>query len=323
MRPDVLFWLLFTSCVSLFGLFISAYLVNKAQKAGDQRKARLLSVSHPKKPARTVHISAFTPTRRSRSRSLTSTGAMIFGLDLQQVGHYRLPWWIVLPATLGAAKLAQLAAHGLVGNASYLALLAAWVILSRQVFGWMEKRRKRKAVVQLPDILDQIVRAVRVGMPVLEALRVATRDAPEPSRTEFVKLVDQVSFGTPLEDAVAAMAQRCNLPEYSFFATALSLQNQTGGALGETLLNLADVVRKRVAIAEKGKALSSEAKATAIVLTALPFMAGLILWIMNPHYMGLLFDEPLGHKMLAAAGISLGLGLLTIRMMFQRALSLT
>ncbi len=164
--------------------------------------------------------------------------------------------------------------------------------MTRYIFGWMEKRRKHHAVLQLPDILDQVVRGVRVGMPVLEAIRAATRDALEPTKGEFTRLIDQVSVGTPLEEAVAEMARRCALPEYSFLATALSLQNQTGGALSETLNGLSEMVRKRVAIIEKGKALSSEAKATVIVLTVLPFATGVIMWVMNPAYMGLLFTEP-------------------------------
>jgi tight adherence protein B len=135
-------------------------------------------------------------------------------------------------------------------------------------------------------------------------------------------LVDQVSVGTPLEDAVAEMARRCAIPEYNFFATALSLQNQTGGTLSETLLILADLVRKRVAAAEKGKALSSEAKATAIVLAALPFVTGFALWAMNPDYMSVLFNDPTGHKLMGAAAASLMMGLAAIRMMFRRSLSL-
>ena len=119
-----------------------------------------------------------------------------------------------------------------------------------------------------------IVRSVRVGIPVMEAIRAVARETPEPTGPEFARLVDQVSIGVSLDDAVLDMARRCGIPEYRFFATALSLQNQTGGTLSETLENLADVIRKRVALAAKGKALASEARTSAMVLAALPIVTG-------------------------------------------------
>ena len=319
----VIVWLFLVSCLSLLGLWVSGYLVAKGQKQQEKRRARLRQISQPKALQRQVIASAFVSNTRGQRRSPIVLCANLVGAEPARLSQYPVPWWVVIAIAIGVAKMAQVVGSSMLGNASWALVLPVWLIMTRYIFGWMEKRRKHRAVMQMPDLLDQVVRGARVGMPVLEAIRAATRDAPEPTKGEFTRLIDQVSVGTPLEDAVADMASRCGLPEYSFLATALSLQNQTGGALSETLTGLSEVVRKRVAIIEKGKALSSEAKATAVVLTVLPFATGMIMWVMNPAYMDLLFTEQMGHKMLGAAVVSLLLGLLTIRQMFQKALSLT
>jgi tight adherence protein B len=320
---SILLFLLTVSCITLLGLWVSGYLVAKHQKEQDQRRARLRLISQPKTQTSKLQVSAFVTAPQQRRRSPVIILAGIVGADATRMSQYPIPWWVVLPACLAVAKGAQVLGSNMLGSASWALLPITWLVSCRYVFIWMEKRRKQKAVLQLPDILDQIIRGVRVGMPVLEAIRTSARETPEPTRSEFLRLVDQVAVGTPLEEAVADMAQRSDLPEYSFLATALALQNQTGGGLSETLIGLADVVRKRVAIVEKGKALSSEAKATAVVLTVLPFATGVIMYVMDPLYMMLLFTEQMGHNMLAAAAVSLILGLLTIRSMFQKALSLS
>jgi tight adherence protein B len=320
---SILLFLLTVSCVSLLGLWISGYLVARHQKEQDKRRARLRLISQPKTLTARMQVSAFVTAPQQRRKSPMVIMAGLVGADATRMSQYPIPWWIVLPLSLAIAKGAQVLGSSMMGNASWALFPIAWLLSCRHVFIWMEKRRKQRAVLQLPDILDQIVRGVRVGMPVLEAIRSSARETPEPTRTEFLRLVDQVAVGTPLEEAVADMATRSGLPEYNFLATALALQNQTGGGLSETLIGLAEVVRKRVAIIEKGKALSSEAKATAVVLTVLPFATGIIMYIMDPPYMMLLITEPMGHNMLAGAAVSLLLGLLCIRSMFQKALALS
>ena len=99
------------------------------------------------------------------------------------------------------------------------------------------------------------------------------------------------------------------------------MQNQTGGALSETLENLADVIRKRVALAAKGKALASEARTSAMVLTALPIVTGLGQWALSPKYINVLFVDPVGHALLATAVLSLCMGVFTIRTIIRRSLS--
>jgi tight adherence protein B len=166
-----------------------------------------------------------------------------------------------------------------------------------------------------------IVRAVRVGVPVTQSIRAVGREIAAPTGPEFTKLADELAIGVTLEDALKTMAERNGLREYRFFATALTLQTQTGGGLSETLENLADVIRKRVALRQKGQALAAEAKTSAGVLAALPLVAGVGLWVLNSEYIDPLFTESGGHKILAVAAGALGGGILTMRSMIRRSLS--
>ena len=322
MREHGLLWaLMILSCLSLMGLGVSGMLVSKAQQVKAKRAARVSAVSSPHTKVQRIEISAFTRPVRTQNRSLPMVAASVFGFDLQRPEQYPLSWWMVLLITLVVAKVVQAVAAGLIGSLSYLAIPVVWVFASRAVFGWSETRRKQALLRQLPDVLAMIVRSVRVGIPVMEAIRAVARETPEPTGPEFARLVDQLSIGVPMDEAVLEVARRCGIPEYRFFATAISLQNQTGGTLSETLENLADVIRKRVALAAKGKALASEARTSAMVLTALPIVTGIGQYVLSPKYVAILFDDPTGRTLLGTAVLSLCMGVFTIRTIIRRSLS--
>ena len=322
MRGHGLLWaLMVLSCLSLVGLGISGMLVSRAQQVKAKAAARMAAVSSPHTKVQRVEISAFTRPARTRDRSFSSIVSSLFGFSLEQSEHYPLRWWMILVLTLVLAKVVQSIGESVVGSLSYLAIPVVWVFASRAVFGWAENRRKQNLLRQLPDVLAMIVRSVRVGIPVMEAIRAVARETPEPTGPEFARLVDQMSIGVALDEAVLEMARRCSIPEYRFFATAISLQNQTGGTLSETLENLADVIRKRVALAAKGKALASEARTSAMVLTALPIVTGVGQWVLSPKYVAILFDDPMGHTLLGTAVLSLCLGSFSIRTIIRRSLS--
>lgn len=322
MRDHGLIWLLMImSCLSLAGLGMSGMLVSKAQKLKAQRAARISAVSSPHVKTQPVFVSAFMRAAPKRNFSASAMAASVFGFDLNKPEHHPMKWWIVLMITFVAAKIAQSLAGGLVGEISWLGLPVVWIMTCRYIFGAAESRRKLSLLRQFPDALAMIVRSVRVGIPVMEAMRAVARETPEPTGPEFARLVDQVSIGVSVDEAVLDMASRCGIAEYRFFATALSLQNQTGGTLSETLENLADVIRKRVALAAKGKALASEARTSAMVLAAMPIVTGGGLWALNPGYVGMMFKDPTGRTLFGGAVVSLCTGIFTIRTIIRKSLS--
>ena len=227
----------------------------------------------------------------------------------------------MLPVALAVSVVAAQFTSVLLEQWHLLAVPPFWVMLTRAVYGWRRDKRLALLLVQFPDALAMIVRSVRVGIPVAEAVRVVARESHEPTAKAFTELADQVAIGVPIEEALPQMAERTGLAEYRFFATAVGLQAQTGGALGEALDSLADVIRKRAALKSRGKALSSEARASAMVLAVLPLVTGIALYVTNPGYVGFLLTDETGRKLFGLAIVSLATGLLTMRMIVKRVLA--
>lgn len=256
-----------------------------------------------------------------RGPSLADRAKRLIGMDPDRRDPYPLHPALVIPASTVPGYLAHWLLHGLLGPSSWLLAPGVMLITARAVYTGDDSRRTQILYRQFPDALATIVRAVRVGIPVSEALRAVANSAEPPTSIEFGRLYDQVGIGTPLEDALRDMAARNRLPEYRFFATALALQSQTGGGLTETLENLADVIRKRVALKARGHALASEARTSAGVLAVLPVFAGLALMVLNPDYISALLQEGPGQTLFGCSVLWLGVGLIVMRTMIRRSLS--
>lgn len=283
--------------------------------------ARLVSVSRAYAPATLAGRGARSLPGLDVSPEALAKIARLFRYDPEHREHYPLPWHAVFAATLVLALVIARVGAYLVGPLGYASFPLAWIFVTRGVFKRWQAKRRQKLFRQLPDALSMVIRAVRAGIPVTESLGTVGREAPAPTGAEFRRLYDEISIGLSLQDGLWEMARRTGLPEYRFFAVALSLQGQTGGNLTDTLQNLADVIRRRVAIGRKGMALTSEARTTAAALVALPFLAGGGLALLQPTYIGLLFSERHGRLILGAALLSLGLGVGSMRMIIARTLS--
>jgi tight adherence protein B len=169
--------------------------------------------------------------------------------------------------------------------------------------GFLVTKRSKKFTELFPQAIDLIVRGLKSGLPVTESMRTVATELPDPVGTEFNLISEEIRFGQTLNEALWAADQRIDLPEFRFFIIALSIQQETGGNLAETLENLSTVLRRRRQMKLKIKAFSSEAKASAYIIGSLPFaMFGIIL-VINPRYALMLFDDPRGLFMV-------GLGLL-------------
>ena len=153
------------------------------------------------------------------------------------------------------------------------------IILSR-----MASKRKEKMQEQFPVALDIFIRGLRSGHPVSSALDLLTKEMEDPLGTEFGLVLDEVAYGADLRDALQSMADRWDLEDIQMFVVSLSVQNETGGNLAEILANLASVIRERASMYMKVRALSSEGRMTALVLTALPVMTFSGLFLINPSF---------------------------------------
>jgi len=156
------------------------------------------------------------------------------------------------------------------------------------------KRRINKFNAKFPDAIDLLVRGLRSGLPVGETLGVVAVEIPGPVAEEFKAVVERMRIGRTMEESLQAAADRLGTAEFQFFVITLAIQRETGGNLAETLSNLSDVLRKRAQMKLKIRAMSSESKASAYIVGALPFIVFGMIWWINPKYLGGFFvDERL------------------------------
>jgi tight adherence protein B len=163
--------------------------------------------------------------------------------------------------------------------------LFAGVGLPHLVVGKLIKRRINAFTARFPDALELMVRGLRSGLPISETLGIVAEEIPGPVQEEFRHVSDKMKIGRTMEAALQETADRLATAEFQFFTITLAIQRETGGNLAETLANLADVLRKRSAMKLKIKAMSSESKASAWIVGALPFIVFGLIWFINPSYM--------------------------------------
>jgi tight adherence protein B len=153
-------------------------------------------------------------------------------------------------------------------------------------------RTRKKMQEQFPVAVDVFVRGLRAGHPIAAALDLLTAEMPDPIGSQFGIVVDEVTYGADLRDALQAMATRWDLDDMRMFVVSLSVQNETGGNLAEILENLSTVIRERASMMMKVRALSSEGRMTAIMLTGLPIFAFTTLFMANPAFYLDVSDDP-------------------------------
>lgn len=224
-----------------------------------------------------------------------------------------------LSVSLALAFIAWVAALiGGLGVATALPVgIAAGAALPHLATGFLGGRRRKKFLDLLPDAIDLIVRGVKSGLPVTESMAVVGRELADPVGAEFRRIADGIRFGRGLDEVLWDTARRLDTPEFNFFVITISIQQETGGNLAETLGNLSDILRKRKQMRLKIKALSSEAKASAMILGALPLVMFAALMAMNPEYESALLTDPRGHMMAGAGLMSLLVGALVMGKMVR------
>ena len=163
--------------------------------------------------------------------------------------------------------------------------------LPHMIVGYFISKRSAAFTAKFPDAIELLVRGLRSGLPVTETLGVVSTEVPGPVGEEFKLVTERIKIGKPMEDALQDTADRLNTPEFSFFCITLAIQRETGGNLAETLSNLADVLRKRAQMKLKIKAMSSESKASAYIIGALPFTVFAMVYWVNPKYLSGFFTD--------------------------------
>jgi tight adherence protein B len=198
--------------------------------------------------------------------------------------------WLASFMLLGAGGESGIAVNGIVS------LLASWALSVSGAWFWVTRKRHarlKKIEDQMPLALDIINRGLRAGHPVVSAVQLAANEMGDPIGTEFGLIVDETSYGLEFKDALTNFARRTGSPDAHFFAVSVGIQSQTGGNLAEILAGLASVIRGRCTLAKRVKALASEGRASAYVLSALPPMLVSFIALTQPSFYSSKFSDPI------------------------------
>lgn len=179
------------------------------------------------------------------------------------------------------------------------------------------RKRQRSFLTLFPDAIELMVRGLRAGLPIAESFINVSHEIPAPVGDTFANISQSIQLGVPFDKALSDMAAKLQITEFDFFVTSVILQRETGGNLSEILSTLSDTLRQRYMMKVKIHALSSEARASAYIVGALPFVVFGLLMVISPKYLTPLFTDYRGNLSLAGAMLSMTLGALTMRRMTQ------
>ncbi len=189
--------------------------------------------------------------------------------------------------------------------------------LPRFILRFLIKRRQKKFLQDFADALDAVVRLLKAGMPVSEAISMISREFEGPVGEEMSRVYDKQKIGIPLHEAALEATKRMPLTEMQMFATGLAIQAQTGSSLSEVLTNLSNVIRARFRLKRKIVALSSEAIASASIIGALPILVATGMYFLNPDYLMVLFTTKTGNMLVVGALVWMSIGVMVMKAMIN------
>ena len=235
---------------------------------------------------------------------------------IQQAGYDFTPrtfylMSVAMGAGLAMAGLVMGAPLPLVGILAFVGTLG----LPRWILGHMVKRRQNKFLNDFADAIDVVVRGLKSGLPVTDAMKIIATEQGPPVGPEFQEVVEGQRIGIPIDQGIERMVERVPLPEVNFLAIVMTIQSKTGGNLSEALANLSRVLRDRKKMKAKIRSVSQEAKSSAAIIGSLPFFITAAMYFLNPTYLEPMFTTSTGHILLVASGIWMTTGVLVMRKM--------
>jgi tight adherence protein B len=285
--------------------------MSSVAKAGSQTSARISRTLKSRREQVESSLKELEERRKkSRSPSLTI-----------RIGQAGLSWskiqFIIGSAILGTIVFVVVFVLDVGLIPAVLLAFAAGFGVPRWLLSYLKRRRQNKFLDRFPDAIDVVVRGIKSGLPLGDSLRLIAVEAMEPVRTEFQIIMETQAVGVPLGEACAKLFERMPLPEANFFGIVISIQQKSGGNLSEALGNLSKVLRDRKKMKSKIKAMSTEAKVSAIIIGSLPVAVMLMVYLSSPDYITPLWTDRLGQIMLAGSAVWMSVGIMVMRKMIN------
>jgi len=225
-------------------------------------------------------------------------------------------WTLPMYATY-SGSLAALGLFGalLAGKSLGIALIVAAVlgILPTFYLNFRRARRLKRFETLLPEALDLVGRALRAGHSLSSALQMTGSEMPDPVGEEFRQAFDEINFGISAQEALQNLANRVPSTDLRFFVIAVLIQRETGGNLSEILANISTIIRERLKLFGKVKALSAEGRFSGLVLIGLPFATAALLYLIDRDFMSLLWTDPTGLSFLKTSLVMMAIGALWMK----------
>ncbi|MEM7665950.1 MAG: type II secretion system F family protein [Pseudomonadota bacterium] len=284
--------------IVIFAALVALYLLFDSSGAGKAQKRRIETLRHRHSESTDAKVESqfkkAIAARKPKAHKVAGSSSRLEALEMR-LDRTGKPWTVSQYAytSLGIALVIAVLIY-IQSSALMLALGVGLLVgagIPHMVVGFFIKKRTNDFNNKFPDAIELLVRGLRSGLPVTETLGVVAQEVPGPVGIEFKGIVERIKIGKTMEDSLQETADRLGIPEFNFFCITLAIQRETGGNLAETLSNLADVLRKRGQMKLKIKAMSSESKASAYIVGALPFIVFAMIWWINPSYIGGFFTD--------------------------------
>src|SRR5437588_3848800 len=322
MPPQILFVFLLGAAAAGGLLWVFLYPSLSGERQAEKRKA---SVTRIERPSRAANARGAKSRREQVEESLKElelrkrkSKSPPLPTRLAQAG---LSWsprqFYLMSAMLGLCTSGAAVALGGGPMASPVLGLVAGLGLPRWILGFRKKRREKRFLNIFPDAVDVIVRGVKSGLPLVDCLKIIAHEAQEPVRSEFRAIIETQAIGMPVGEACFKLYESVPLPEANFFGIVVSIQQKSGGNLSEALGNLSRVLRDRKRMRAKIQAMSMEAKASAVIIAALPFAVMILVYISSPNYIELLWTHPTGRLMMACCAAWMSIGVFVMKKMIN------
>ncbi|CAN5354741.1 type II secretion system F family protein [soil metagenome] len=280
-------------------------------------EARDRSAADPSKRRKSIQDTLKEVDEREKSRAKRNKAPPI-ATRMQQAG---LTWtrrqFMLLSLVSGLVVFVVCWIVGLPLYAAAAIGVAGLLGVPRWIVNFLRKRRMNKFVDEFANAMDVIVRGVQAGLPLNDCIRIIAAESAEPVRSEFRQISETQAMGVTLADAIGKLPSRVPIPEANFFAIVIAIQQRAGGNLAEALGNLSRVLRERKKMKGKISAMSMEAKASGVIIGALPVVVMIMVYLTSPAYIMLLFTEPLGHVILGCAAVWMSTGIYVMRKMIR------
>jgi len=177
------------------------------------------------------------------------------------------------------------------------------LVMPGAAYRWLHARRRRALQTQLPDVATALASGLRSGLSLGQAMDQIVRYQPSPVAQEFALMLREHRVGLPLDQALQGLADRSGLHDFHLLVATLGIARDLGGGLAEALERFASTLRRRLALEERIRALTSQGRLQGVIMGALPLLLGWVLYVMEPSVMGRLLTEPLGWAVLAVIGV--------------------